>query len=50
MQKVSWVQWFVQIIRKDMKQYTEDAEIRQEVYKVVKRKSKCKKNKKGKEL
>lgn len=50
MQKNSWVQWFVRIIKKDMKQYKEDAGTKQNVYKTVQRKSKVKKNKEGKEL
>lgn len=50
MQKISWIQWVVRIIRKDMKQYKADEGTKQEVYKAVKHKSKCKKNKEGKEL
>lgn len=50
MQKISWIQWFVQIIRKDMKQYKENEGTKREVYKAVKYKSKYKKNKEGKEL
>lgn len=50
MQKISWIQWFIRVIKKDMNQYQEDIEVKQEVYKTVKRKSKYNKSKKGKEL
>ncbi|WP_158024944.1 hypothetical protein [Roseburia sp. 499] len=50
MQKFSWIQWFVRIIRKDMKQYEENQGTKREVYKAVKRKSKYNKSKGGKEL
>lgn len=49
MQKNSWIQWFVRIIKKDMKQYEEDTGTKQNVYKEVKHKSKCSKNKRGRE-
>lgn len=47
MQKISWIQWFVRIVKKDMTEYEEDAGTKQEVYRVVKRKSKAKKNRRG---
>lgn len=50
MQKFSWIQCFVRVIRKDMKQYKEDEGTKQEVYKAVKCKSKYNNSKGGKEL
>ncbi len=49
MKKISWIQWLIRVIKKDMTQYEEDIEVKQEVYKTVKGKSKCSKNKRGKD-
>ena len=50
MQKVSWIQWFVRMIWKDMEQYEEDVGTKEEVYRIVKYKSECNKNKGGRKL
>lgn len=46
----SWIQWLVQIIRKDMRQYQEETVTKQEVYRKIKRGDKYNEGKDEKEL
>lgn len=49
MQKNSFLQWLVRMIKKDMNQYEEDVGGKQEIYREVRCKSKYNRRKRGKE-